>query len=205
MEYVDVYNKYKEDFVHKGIMERKEAKQKGMWHKIVAIIMVSEEDDGKYMILQRRNLNKKAASGKIALAVAGHVDAGETEIHSVIRECEEEIGLKLNAKDVTFVTKIEDEKDNKAEKKLLYVYSYVHSNTNILKFKIQTEELDSILKIKIDDGIKLFEEEIKSINAEAVFYNEVEKKNELKTLEIKKEDFASNRYLEFFEIGKELL
>jgi isopentenyldiphosphate isomerase len=59
------------------------------------------------VLLQRRGKKCSFAPNMWEAGVAGHIDDGENSIDAVLHETEEEIGLKLNAKDLIFNTVVE--------------------------------------------------------------------------------------------------
>lgn len=70
---------------------------KGYYHNTAHVWLYTK--DGNILLAQR------AASKSICpllwdVSVAGHVDAGELIIHAALREMKEEIGLKLDARDL---------------------------------------------------------------------------------------------------------
>ncbi len=63
----------------------------GHWHASVVVLAVDAE--GKVALQQR---GEKDSHGKWDVSVAGHQDAGETDVTAGVREAEEELGLKIN-------------------------------------------------------------------------------------------------------------
>ena len=54
-------------------------------------------------MLQKRSANKKMWHNTWDVTAEGHVLAGEFGFQSILRECEEELGIKLNKNDITFI------------------------------------------------------------------------------------------------------
>ncbi|MDO9264844.1 MAG: NUDIX domain-containing protein, partial [Desulfosalsimonadaceae bacterium] len=65
-------------------------------------------DAGNRLLLQKRSQNKKVAPGRWDTSVGGHVDCGETIETAMLREMEEELGIRPEAP--------------------LYAYQYIHTN-----------------------------------------------------------------------------
>jgi len=65
-------------------------------------IILRVDEKGTEILLHLRQ-NTGYQDGKWDIAASGHVDEGETSISAVIRECGEELGIEVNASDVTFV------------------------------------------------------------------------------------------------------
>ena len=56
---------------------------------------------GKILLHRRQNTGYQ--DGKLDIAASGHVDDGETATQAVVRECKEELGIKVNTDALTFV------------------------------------------------------------------------------------------------------
>lgn len=65
-------------------------------------IILQEKDDTMQILLHRRK-NTGYQDGKWDIAASGHVDEGETAKMAVVRECEEELGIDVKIKDLSFV------------------------------------------------------------------------------------------------------
>jgi len=76
---------------------KSEAHKNGWFHATVHIWLFTSDEK---ILLQKRALNKKVFPGIWDISVAGHIGAGEEIIASAKREIFEEIGLKLNKKDL---------------------------------------------------------------------------------------------------------
>ena len=72
----------------------------------VGLILIS---DNKVLLMRRCNTGYM--DGMYAL-VSGHVEAGESLKQAIIRESNEEIGIKINLDKVDYVTMIRDGNDN---------------------------------------------------------------------------------------------
>jgi isopentenyldiphosphate isomerase len=70
----------------------------GDWHGAAHLWNVSS--DGR-VLLQRRALVKESWPGLWDVSVAGHVTAGETALAAVVRETREELGLAVDASDLS--------------------------------------------------------------------------------------------------------
>lgn len=68
-----------------------EARDSGLWHRIVRILVFDEK--GK-VLLQKRGKNNRVYPFCWDASASGHVDNGETFEVAATREAEEEIGLK---------------------------------------------------------------------------------------------------------------
>lgn len=93
------------------VATRTEVHQRGLWHRIVAIMIVDEK---KRILLQQRSNDRITNPGKWDIAAAGHVDAREDALLTVMREAKEEVGVeisdKCSAEDFRYVTCYREEK-----------------------------------------------------------------------------------------------
>ena len=65
-------------------------------------IILKQEDTTTKILLHRRQ-NTGFQDGKLDIAGSGHVDENETAMAAVVRECKEELGITVEAKDLKFV------------------------------------------------------------------------------------------------------
>ena len=76
---------------------KSEAHKNGWFHATVHIWLFTSDEK---IVLQKRALTKKVFPGLWDISVAGHVGAGENILTSAKREVFEEVGLKLDEKDL---------------------------------------------------------------------------------------------------------
>lgn len=97
MEYLDILD---EEGRTTGLTGPKdEVKQSGLWHRVVNLWILTPD---------RRILQMKRASGLTYFpgywgTIGGHVQAGESSSAALLRETEEELGLKLHPRDLEFL------------------------------------------------------------------------------------------------------
>lgn len=132
-----------------GVQKMKsEAHRDGLWHRAAHIWIYNSKGD---ILLQLRAKDKPLYPDMWDVSAAGHVGAGEEVILSGLRELEEEIGLKVEQKDLQFVN----------IRKVVSVYEDIKNNefynVYLLKFdgdikdlKIQVEELQAIKFLPIE-------------------------------------------------------
>ncbi|MBS3967199.1 MAG: NUDIX domain-containing protein [Truepera sp.] len=78
---------------------RAEVHRDGDWHRSFHLWIVKE---GRYVLFQRRAQFKGLEPNKIDVTVGGHLAAGET-IRDAWREVEEELGLRVDLKDLIYL------------------------------------------------------------------------------------------------------
>ena len=141
MEYFDVLNEHGE--YTNEVASREECHKKGLWHKAVVVFIISP--DNKKILLQQRSADKKLWPNLWDITAGGHVLTNELGYQSVIRETEEEIGIKLNKEDLEFIgstSSINTKGD--IINKHYNEYFIDHKNIDIKDIKLQLEEVQDI-------------------------------------------------------------
>lgn len=102
---------------------------------IVVVLIFIQNSKGKFLIQKR----SKEKNGKYA-TTGGHPKSGENSIQGIITEVKEEIGLKLDIKDLKLYFSGKSE-----EGQVFYDDYYIKTDIqNINELKLQKEEVDSI-------------------------------------------------------------
>lgn len=140
-----------------GIQEDKEIiHKKGLWHRESAIWIMNES--GK-MLLQKRAESKKQNPNKWALT-AGHVDAGEEPIDTMIREIQEELGINIEKEKISKIL-VEKQKSFSAESNTINARFTEHYFTivsyKISDYKIQLSELSEVKYFSLEEIEKIIE------------------------------------------------
>lgn len=99
MEYLDIVDAYGKQT---GQVESRESCHKnGYWHKAVYILIFNSNND---ILLGKRSKQKKLWPNKWDISVGGHVLTGEIGKEALIRECYEELGIKLNKENISYMS-----------------------------------------------------------------------------------------------------
>lgn len=163
MEYLDIVDE--ENNLTGRIEERGIVHRDGLWHREVAIWIMNENGE---ILIQRRAATKKQEPNKWGLC-AGHIDAGEDIETSMIRELEEEIGLKVDIKDLELISIEKKPNVHDTVKNYNFQYNYfIRTNKRIEDYKIQLEELSELKYI----SISTLEEIVKTKDTEYTFSNQ---------------------------------
>ncbi len=108
--------------------------------------------DGR-LLLQKRAMNKQVQPGKWDMSVGGHLSAGDSWEQGVLRELQEELGIKAVISDLKHMFDFELRNDFESEN--IRVYSLVSEGP----FDFQKEEIDAVdffplaeLRRKVDSG-----------------------------------------------------
>lgn len=151
-EYFDVLTS-EGDYTNK-IETREKCHEEGLWHKAVVLIILST--DNKKVLLQQRSANKKLWPNKWDITAGGHVLAGEYGYQAIIRETEEELGLKIEKNDMEFIgaTTSETIKGNIINKHFNEYY-IAHKDIDIKDIKLQEEEVQDIKWFDKEEVIRM--------------------------------------------------
>ncbi|WP_244660697.1 NUDIX hydrolase [Lactobacillus nasalidis] len=106
--------------------------------------------------MQKRSAIKDSYPGCFDTSSAGHIDAGDEPLETIIRELHEELGIKSSPDDFTFIGTFHncyDEVFHQAEFKNREV-SFVHVYTKpveLSQLRLQKEEVDSVAWFDLDE------------------------------------------------------
>lgn len=128
----------------------------GDWHGAVHVWVVK---DGKYVLLQRRSRLKDLEAGKVDVTVGGHRGAGEG-FRAVLREAEEEIGLRLSGADLTYLGTVRSERVYATEpptidREFQDVY-VVADDRPLTEYTLAPEEVEVLYEVPVEAAIELF-------------------------------------------------
>lgn len=118
----------------------------GVYHKIVSILVVNDKNE---ILVQKRALCKKQYPDKWDMP-AGHIDAGESNLSTCVRETYEELGIKTKADDFKHLK----EWVNKKQWEIFEIY-ILKTKQEISHMKIQKEEVQEVKYLKYDQLISL--------------------------------------------------
>ncbi|HEY6139628.1 MAG TPA: NUDIX domain-containing protein [Thermoanaerobaculia bacterium] len=103
MELIDVLTP---DGAPTGVTKTKaEVHRDGDWHRAAHVWIVAS--DGRFL-LQRRSLRKENYPGLWDVSAAGHLSAGETSRETAVRETFEELGLRIDARELQFIATLRE-------------------------------------------------------------------------------------------------
>ncbi|HEY4519952.1 MAG TPA: NUDIX domain-containing protein [Candidatus Paceibacterota bacterium] len=102
-------------------------------------------DENKNVLIARRALDKFYDPGKWGMSVAGTVEENESYIHNILKEVQEELGIKVNESSVVVGTKRFVEAQHK-----YFFQSYVTYVPEGTQCVIQKSEVESVQWISFD-------------------------------------------------------
>jgi isopentenyldiphosphate isomerase len=185
IENIDIYD---DNMKSIGFAERSDVHKYGYWHETFHCWVVQEDNLGQYILFQKRNENKQTFPNKFDITAAGHLMHGEG-IPDGIRELEEEIGMNTSFEELIPVGTYKQvlKGDNFIDSEISNIFLY-ECNNPIDTFKLQRSELSGIVRINIEDAIKLFSNEIDAIYvSDFVIYDDLKI---VDTLILGREDFV---------------
>jgi len=165
----ELFDIYDEDLNHIGIKPRDDVHRDGDWHQVFHCWVIGKDNEGvPFMVLQKRAPNKKIFPNRLDLSAAGHLEAGETATDGV-RELHEELDIKVNYDDLIPVGRRVSTKKYKqfVDCEVANVYLY-ECNQPLAQYTYQAEEISGLVKLPIDDGLRLFSGEVEEVIAESV-------------------------------------
>lgn len=139
-------------------VSKKEAHEKGFWHRSVHIWFVNSKGE---ILLQKRAGHIESHPGEYDISAAGHLSAGDTNIGGALREAEEELGVKLKEKDLIKIGEVKQEgtQHNGAYINKEYNDIYiVRKDIPISDFIIQESEIAHVKYIPVVELKKWVEE-----------------------------------------------
>jgi isopentenyl-diphosphate Delta-isomerase len=132
------------------ILPKSEVHDKELWHASVFIWIYNSKGE---ILLQRRAKDKKSFPDKWDVSVAGHMTAGDKPIEAAVREIEEEIGVKVTAKElvpVEFMSVIVPWLPDKKHPEFCWIY-ILYKELDPHKLSIQKKELTAVKLQLVDD------------------------------------------------------
>lgn len=82
------------------VLTRKDVHKLGLWHKIIVIAIIDKDNQ---ILMQQRSFTKDTNPGQWDISAAGHVSAGQTPLEAAVREINEEVGIRVEDKDLNYI------------------------------------------------------------------------------------------------------
>ena len=140
MEQIDVLDK---NGNKTGVVKtKKEIYEDGDYHRSVHIWIIN---DNKEILVQKRHPKKETYANLWAISVAGHVRSGEESMDAIKRELKEELGQKVDEKEIEYLFTLRRQQPYKDH--ILNVIDdvfLVNLNLDVENTKLQFTELTDI-------------------------------------------------------------
>lgn len=126
------------------ILTREQIHKKGLCHRIVVIAII---DAKRNILMQQRSKNKAKNLEKWDLAAAGHVSSGQTSTEAAIRETLEEVGIKINERELehifTYRNK-ENVEEDYIDNQIYDCYIVKRDKIDLKDIKMQESEVEQV-------------------------------------------------------------
>ncbi len=140
-----------------GVVKRRaDVHRDGDWHRAIHVWIYGEDEDGAFIVVQRRGLDKDTWPGAIDATAAGHLTAGETP-EDAFREIEEELGITPDLSRLQPVgtrviagAKPPDQLDREFEEVYL-----LRDDRPLTTYRPNAVEVDALLRLSIKDWLRL--------------------------------------------------
>ena len=139
------------------VVWKSEAHRLGLWHRCFHCwICTPATENGPFLLAQRRAAEKDTWPGYLDVTAAGHLAAGEEPLDG-LREVEEELGLRVHPDRLVSLgtRRVELEIPNGLDRELHDVF-IVLEETSPGDFRLQQEEVESVLRIDLEDAETLW-------------------------------------------------
>lgn len=136
-------------------VERGKAHTDGVRHRTAHIWVVRNTGADAEVLMQKRAMNKDSFPGRYDTSSAGHIHAGDEPRESALRELEEELGIKAEPDELTYVDRfvIQYEKEFYGkmfrDSEIAFVYAYTKP-VKLEELTLQEEELDGAEWFNLD-------------------------------------------------------
>ena len=164
----ELFDIYDEALNHIGVKPRAAVHRDGDWHQVFHCWVIGREADGApFLVLQKRR-SYLDYPNKIDISAAGHLAAGES-LRDGPREIAEELGLFVQFEDLiplgrrVGINKIGDFVD----RQICHVFLY-QCDQPLKAYDYQPDEVAGLIKLPIDDAMRLLAGETRSVVAPAV-------------------------------------
>ena len=134
-----------------GKISREQAHKFNLLHRAVHIFI--KDQNGKWL-LQKRSAKKDLDPLLLTSSCSGHVDASETYLDAGVRECEEELGLRISSKDLTEILRCSPCRETGMEFVRVYLIEKISE-----KITPSPHEIDEIVYLKLEELVRKSETE----------------------------------------------
>lgn len=134
------------------ILTREQIHKRGLCHRIVVIVVIDAQGN---ILMQKRSKSKKENPGKWDVTAAGHVSSGQTVIQAAIRETLEEVGIKINEKELEYILTYKSEKNG--EKEICDCYIVKKEKIKLEDIKLQEIEVEQVKLCNLTEFYEIIE------------------------------------------------
>lgn len=139
------------------ILTRKQIHKKGLWHRIVVIAIIDAQGN---ILMQQRSKSKEKNPGKWDVAAAGHVSSGQTSAEAAIRETLEEVGIKVNEKELEYILTYKNKEkveEDYIDNQIYDCYIVKKEKIELKDIKIQESEVEQVKLCDLKEVTEIIE------------------------------------------------
>jgi 8-oxo-dGTP pyrophosphatase MutT (NUDIX family) len=135
---------------------KSEAHRLGLWHRCSHCWVYGADAGGPYLLVQRRAATKDTWPGRLDVTAAGHLRSGEDPLGGVLREVEEELGLRVAPERLVPLgtRRIEQEIPEGCDREFHDVF-VLFDPTPPEDLRLQEGEVEAVLRVGLDDAERL--------------------------------------------------
>ena len=148
-----------------GVKEREKLDDEKDIYRVSALWILNSNGEN---LLSRRAFTKLHAGGKWGPAVAGTVEEGETYYSNIVKEADEELGIK-NIKPKKMFKELVNGKH-----KHFTQWFFMTLDKDLSEFKIKTDEVEEVKWVKFSEVLKLVKNNL-TITLNNALLNEIKK------------------------------
>jgi len=186
MSLIDVYTDRNEPAGYRR--EKKEAHQKGLWHRVFTCLVIHTEHQTAYLQRKAPGRYRFERPDYMDVTVGGHYEAGE-RIEDGVREIQEEIGIAPAFSDLVSLGQrqtaavLAENYDNRE-----FQHIFLLPTTKALSdFSFQDDEVTSLVGVPLTEGLELMRGTLESLQVNAVFRGNM---SEPRPITITQKDFV---------------
>ena len=149
IEFIDVLDPITDEPI--GRKPKPDVHRDGDWHRAAHVWFITP---GGGILLQKRSMRKENHPGYWDVSCAGHVSAGETAIESAVRECEEELGLRVDPSELELIGITREShviNDGRYIDKEIHEVFLVRRDIDLSSLRLQPEEVDDAKIVTVDE------------------------------------------------------
>ncbi len=125
------------------VMPRNEVHRRGLWHQGCDAWIYTSKGE---VLLQKRSMNKETQPGLWTASATCHVSAGETPRDAIVRELDEEIGVKARPSELREIIATRfDEIISPTYHNREFQHVYIYKRDIVIgELRLQKEEVDAV-------------------------------------------------------------
>ena len=164
----ELFDIYDEALNHIGVKPRDAVHRDGDWHQVFHCWVIGREANGAPFVVLQKRRHYLDYPNKIDISAAGHLSAGETPRDGK-REIEEELGLRPAFDELIPLGRRLGIHRTGAfvDCQICHVFLY-QCDQPLADYAYQNEEIAGLLRLRIDDGLRLFAGDVPYVLAPAV-------------------------------------